>query len=82
MSKMNTSHEILTYLRYDNQLEFKRWARRNGVTKKAGADFYFDYITPVDATKPRQPNIKGFYADGRTTFYEALKILKKHFKIA
>lgn len=64
-----------------NQLEFKRWARHHGLSKKNGADYYFDSIYPVDATEAKQPDIKGFFADGSTTWGEALKILKKHFKI-
>ena len=73
------STDLLTY---DRQLEFKSWAKRHGLTKKAGADYYFDFITPVDATKMNQPDIKGFRADGTVTFGTALRILKKHFKIA
>lgn len=69
-------------LTYSNQLDFKKWARQHGLTKTAGADYYFDYITPVDATNQNMPSIKGFYADGKTTFGEALEILKKHFNIA
>ena len=71
--------DILTY---SNQIAFIKWARQHGLTKKAGADYYFDYITPVDATKESQPDIKGFYANGQVTFGTALSILKKHFKIA
>lgn len=68
---------------YSNQMEFKRWARRQGLSKKNGADYYFDNITPVDARDPmKQNNIPGFLADGGTTWGEALKILKKYFKIA
>lgn len=72
------STDLLTY---DRQLKFKSWAKHHGLTKKAGADYYFDFITPVDATKMSQPDIKGFRADGTVTFGTALKILKKHFKI-
>lgn len=68
---------------YSNQLDFKNWARRQGLTKKNGADFYFDYITPVDARDPMgQNNIPGFLANGHTTWGEALKILKEYFGIA
>ena len=68
---------------YSNQMEFKRWARRQGLSKKNGADYYFDSITPVDARDPmKQNNIPGFLADGKTTWGEALNILKKYFKIA
>lgn len=68
---------------YSNQMEFKNWARRHGLSKKNGADFYFDCITPVDARDPmRQNNIPGFLANGNTTWGEALAILKKYFKIA
>ena len=68
---------------YNNQMEFKRWARRQGLSKKNGADYYFDNIYPVDARDPMgQNNIPGFLADGNTTWGEALKILKNYFKIA
>ena len=68
---------------YSNQMEFKKWARRHGLSKKNGVDFYFDCITPVDARDPmRQNNIPGFLANGNTTWGEALEILKKYFKIA
>ena len=68
---------------YSNQMDFKRWARRQGLSKKNGADFYFDSITPVDARDPMgQNDIPGFLADGHTTWGEALKILKDYFKIA
>jgi len=68
---------------YSNQLDFKNWAKRQGLSMKNGADYYFDYITPVDARDPmNQCNIPGFLADGNTTWGEALKILKNYFKIA
>ena len=68
---------------YDNQIEFKHWARRHGLSKKNGADYYFDCITQVDARDPmKQNDIPGFLADGKITWGEALKILKKYFKIA
>lgn len=68
---------------YSNQMEFKRWARRQGLSKKNGADYYFDHITPVDAHDLMgQNDIPGFLADGNTTWGEALKILKNYFKIA
>lgn len=68
---------------YSNQMEFKRWARRQGLSKKNGADYYFDHITPVDARDLMgQNDIPGFLADGNTTWGEALKILKNYFKIA
>lgn len=75
-------HDSTSLLTYSHQLEFKRWAAHHGLTKKAGADYYFDCVTPVDATKMSQPDIKGFRADGTVTFGTALKILKKHFKIS
>ena len=75
-------HDSTSLLTYSCQLEFKRWAAHYGLTKKAGADYYFDFVTPVDATKMSQPDIKGFRADGTVTFGTALKILKKHFKIS
>lgn len=68
---------------YSNQMEFKHWANRHGLSKKNGADYYFDCITPVDARDPMgQNDIPGFLADGNTTWGEALKILKSYFKIA
>ena len=75
-------HDSTSLLTYSCQLEFKRWAAHYGLTKKAGADYYFDFVTPVDATKMSQPDIKGFRADGTVTCGTALKILKKHFKIS
>ena len=77
---MNKSQNKLCY---GNQLEFKSWAKCHGLSKKNGADYYFDCITPVDARDPmKQNNIPGFLADGNTTWAEALKILKTYFKIA
>lgn len=67
-------------LTYGNQLEFKKWAKRHGLTKKAGADYYFDSIYAVDARKSSQPTIRGVVADGSLTFREAAAKLKKHFK--
>lgn len=75
-------YDSLDLLTYSKQLDFKTWASHHGLTKKAGADYYFDFVTPVDATKPSQPDIKGFRADGTVTFGTALRILKKYFKIA
>lgn len=76
---MHTSSEKLTY---SNQLEFKKWAKKYGLTKKNGADYYFDSIYAVDATDENQPDIKGVIANGTMTFGEALEMLKKHFEIA
>lgn len=77
---MNKSQNKLCY---GNQMEFKSWAKHHGLSKKNGADYYFDYITPVDARDPmKQSNIPGFLANGKTTWGEALKILKNYFKIA
>ena len=69
-------------LTYDSQLEFKAWAKKHGLTKKNGIDFYFDNIYAVDATVERQPTIRGVVADGTMTWNDALNMLKKHFKIA
>ncbi len=41
---MNKSQNKLCY---GNQMEFKSWAKHHGLSKKNGADYYFDYITPV-----------------------------------
>ena len=80
MKALKNSNLILTY---GNQMEFKSWAIRHGISKKNGADFYFDYVTPVDARDLMEQNdIPGFYADGTTTWGKAFKILKKYFKIA
>lgn len=66
----------------NNQMDFKHWARRHGLSKKNGADYYFDNITPVDARDPmKQNDIPGFLANGKTTWGEALNILKRYFKI-
>ncbi len=75
---MNTANRKLEY---SNQLEFKHWACHHGLSKKNGADYYFDHITPIDARNPEQIDIPGFYADGTTTWEKALDILKKHFNI-
>ena len=64
---------------YGNQLDFAKWARKNGISKKNGADFYFDSTVPVDAKTNK--DIPGFAADGTVTWNEALQILKKHFNI-
>lgn len=71
-----------TRLVYSNQLEFKAFARRHGLTYKNGVDYYFDNIYCVDATDKRQPNINSVRCDGSLTFGEAIDRLKKHFKIA
>lgn len=68
---------------YGNQMEFKRWARCQGLSKENGADYYFDYVTPVDTRDLiQQKVIPGFLADGNTTWGEALNMLKKYFNIA
>jgi len=69
-------------LTYSSQLEFKSWARKHGLTKKNGADYYFDCATAVDATKMSQPDIPGVKANGTLTWGEALEKLKSYFKIA
>lgn len=74
-------HSESDKLTYSNQLEFKAWAKKHGLTKKNGADFYFDYIYAVDATDENQPNISGVVANGTMAFGEALAKLKSHFKI-
>ena len=66
---------------FANKGNFKRWAVRHGLSKKNGADFYFDFITPVDARDNKQPDIPGFLADGNTTWGEALKKLARYFHI-
>lgn len=66
----NTEDTLLTY---DNQLDFKAYARKTyGLP-----DFYFDYVTGVDAKNDR--DIPGLYADGTMTWGEAVDILKSHF---
>lgn len=65
---------------YSNQMDFIRWARKHGASKKNGADFYFDSITPVDTKTAK--DIPGFLADGNTTWKDALDHIKKHFNIA
>lgn len=69
------------YLYFSNQLEFKSWARRCGLNKKNGADFYFDNVSCVDATREDQPTIPNVRADGTMTWYDALHILKAYFNI-
>lgn len=79
-SKSTPEYAFGCTLVYGNQLEFERWARRHGASKKNGADFYFDSVFPVDAKTSK--NIPGFLADGNTTWKEALDLIKKHFNIA
>lgn len=79
-SKSCPEHAFGCSLIYGNQLDFIRWARRHGASKKNGADFYFDYITPVDTKTAK--DIPGFHADGNTTWKDALDLIKKHFNIA
>lgn len=68
-------------LTYDSQLMFKKWAMKNGLDSKKH-EFYFDYVTAVDATHDDQPDIPGVRADGSMTWSQALAKLKKHFKAA
>lgn len=63
-----------TILTYDNQLEFKKYARKSRGVK----DFYFDYITCVDADTDM--DIPGVTADGTMTWGQAIAALVKHFK--
>lgn len=65
-------------LTYDSQMEFKDWANKNGLNRDL---YYFDYISAVDHTKSRQPDIPGVKCDGKLTWGEALTILKNYFKI-
>lgn len=64
---------------YAGQLEFKKWAQQKGASKKNGADFYFDFVTGVDAKTGK--DIKGLKADGSMTWSKALEVVKKHFRI-
>lgn len=67
---MNPIDNILTY---DGQLDFKKWARKEYHLP----DFYFDYITCVDAKDDR--DIEGVVADGSMTWGEAADYLVTHF---
>lgn len=70
-------------LTFSNQLDFKNWARKRGLTKKAGADYYFDGIFVVDGRDwDSQPNIENVVANGSLTFGKALARLKNYFNIA
>ena len=79
---MNATDKFLLYLYASDQIEFKNWAQHHGVTKKKGADFYFDSESLVDATKEEQPTIPHIRADGTCRWCEALDMLKRHFKIS
>lgn len=69
-------------LTYDNQMEFKSWAKKHGLTKKNGARYYFDSVFAVhDNGMISQDNIPGVVADGTLTWGEALYKLKLHFGI-
>lgn len=57
-------------LTYGNQLEFKKWVRKE---LKIGDVFYFDYITGVWAESAE--DIPGLVADGNDTWGEAKEIL-------
>lgn len=82
MSKLCYTDMSQYKLCYDNQMDFKRWAKHHGLSKKNGADYYFDCVTPVDARDlMKQNSIPGFLANGKTTWGEALNILKAYFKI-
>lgn len=63
-------------LTYDEQINFMRWARRNGLKN----EFYFDCVTAVNGEDYYQPDIPGVWANGTMTFGEALRKLKKYFK--
>lgn len=65
-------------LTYSNQLEFKAWAKQQVQFGKN--DFYFDYITGVNAKTGR--NIAGLDAGGDLSWDEALDILKAYFKLS
>ena len=79
---MNVTDKFLQYLYASDQIEFKNWAQHHGVTKKKGADFYFDNESLVDATKEEQPTIPHVRANGTYRWYEALDALKSYFKIS
>lgn len=65
-----------TTLTYSNQLEFKKFAFKNGLKRKC--DFYFDDVDCVDAkTSSNIPKIK---CDGTLTYEKALKKLVKYFE--
>ena len=69
-------------LTYSNQMEFKSWARKNGLTQKNGARYYFDSIFAVhDNGMTSQDTIRGVIANGSLTWGEALFKLKLHFGI-
>lgn len=65
-----------TILTYDNQLEFKKFAFKNGLKRKY--DFYFDDIDCVD-TKTSS-NIPKITCDDMLTFEKALKKLIEYFE--
>ena len=60
-----------TILTFDNQLEFKKFAR------KIGGKFYFDDVNCVD--EATSSNIDNVTCDGTLTFDKAAKMLTKYF---
>lgn len=69
-------------LTYDGQLEFKKWAKTQGLSKKNGVDFYFDNIECVDGRDPHdQSTIRGVVCDGSLTWGEAARRLRKYFGV-
>ena len=69
-------------LTYSNQMEFKSWARKHGLTQKNGARYYFDSVFAVhDNGMTSQDTIRGVIANGSLTWGEALYKLKLYFRI-
>ena len=75
-ASLSKGSSILTY---ERQFEFKKWAKARGLNRRKGADFYFDYVTAVDATDFNQPDIPGVVANGTMTWEEAFKKLEDYF---
>lgn len=66
-------------LTYANQLEFKSWAKTQGLDSDW---YYFDFITVVDAKDPCYcPDIPGILANGENTWAEALATIKRYFSL-
>ena len=65
-------------LTFGNQLEFKKWAKAQGLNPDI---YYFDNISTVDAEDPCWcPDIPNVYANGKLTWEKALQKINDYFK--
>ena len=67
-----------TKFTFANQLEFKAWAKKNGLNPDW---YYFDSTAIVDAKDPCFcPDIPGVKANGKSTWREVLQKLSEYFQ--